>query len=187
MGGGSAGGGAIPRASAGHITLGLPGSGGGYSEKFILAGDLADSETVTVGAGGVGAAGTTGGSGGTSSFGSHLQATGATGGNASTSAANTTHRTVLNTGVPGVGSGGDLNLRGGPGDDAHVTGGGSLASVGKGGASFFGPGPSQNLESAGTAAVNPGAGGGGMRNNDSASQRTGGNGADGIVIVELYY
>ncbi len=86
------------------------GGGGGYSEATLPLSELADSETVTVGAGGPGAAdvtanstnGSAGTAGGNSSFGDHVTAFGgAAGGGGSTSAG------AGGAGGVGVHSGGD--------------------------------------------------------------------------------
>jgi len=183
-GGGGAGGGAA--ATGANWSIGAGGGGGGYAEKFItdIAG-LATSETVTVGAGGAAASGTTGGRGGTSSFGTQVIASGGVGG--AMKPANV-YGPYISGGLGGVGSAGDLLIRGGGG----TTGGGysDLGSSGAGGSSQLGGGaPGVGAGSgyvAGVAGGNYGGGGGGAYNSASQSARGGGAGAAGIVIVEVF-
>lgn len=109
-----------------------------------------------VGGGGSGNYNGTGGTGGTSSFGSHCSASGGTTGSPNSAA---------NTGTPGVGYNGDINLRGvyasslpsqgGPGAGSPLNGGGGGAPNG------------------GTATERGAAGGGGKQSND-------GNGGGGM-------
>jgi hypothetical protein len=135
------------------------GGAGGASIKTIEAASLGATESVTVGAGGA-----AGSAGGTSSFGAHCSATGG-------AALGTT---LSNGGLPGVGSGGDLNLSGGGGDLSST--GGHCA---QGGSSYFGGGgaglvnPASYIGDAGRAA---GSGGGG-----------GAAGWTGVVIVEEFF
>jgi hypothetical protein len=151
-------------------------SAGGYSRKVIAAGALGSTESVVVGPGGT--AGTNapgdGVAGSTSSFGSHCSATGGGKSYASTGA--------NMPDAPGVGSGGDINLRGGYGD---VTTGSALAAAG--GSSFFGgAGGARNTGGTGIAPqANSGSAAGGSNFNPSTA-RTGVAGADGIVIVTEY-
>lgn len=81
--------------------LGSGGSSGGYARKIIAAASLGSTETVTIGA-----AGTAGGAGGTTSFGAHVSATSGGKGLGSGTA------TPKVSDMPGIGSGGDVNLRG---------------------------------------------------------------------------
>src|SRR5690606_24086904 len=76
QGGGGAGGGR----REGSSSVGAGGGGGGYGEKFILAEDLAPSESITVGLGGTGRAANSGLGGSPSSFGNHITANGGGGG-----------------------------------------------------------------------------------------------------------
>jgi hypothetical protein len=152
------------------------GSGGTYAESFItdIAG-LDASVTVTVGAGGTGGTATAstvlGGAGGASSFGSLVSAAGGGPG----SGASGGMGTAVGTGqliIPGSGGGGgSLNvaeprIAGHGGDSVLGANGGGL---GDGGAL------------AGRNGLGYGSGGGGCR-----SGAAGGDGAPGIVIVELF-
>lgn len=187
LGGGGAGGGA-PTTGAGESSMGRGGAGGGYSEKWIDAADLLDTETVTVGAGGTAVSGGTGGNGGSSSFGAHCSATGGNGGTTSTSTA--TLAWGGNSGV-GTGSGGDINLTGSPGGGGFTSN--TPTSQARGGTGGAGAVLGAEREAADSSVTNgvagrPGSGGSGGANNDSeAVTRSGGAGGAGRVIVETFF
>lgn len=186
VGGGGAGGGATA-APSGQNSHGAGGGGGGYAESFItdIAG-LSSSVAVTVGAG-ASAAATDGGSGGASSFGSLVAAGGGTGG---FQKAASTLGGYMPGGVGGEGTAGDILLKGAGGGSGF--GAATLASGGIGGSSALGGGGgsvgsgagSGNL--AGATGGNYGGGGGGAAVNAGGSARSGGAGAPGIVLVEIY-
>lgn len=168
-GGGGAGGGAIDSETTG------PGAAGGTGIEYIPDSALSATETVTIGAGGVGVSAGNGGAGGTTSFGSLLSATGGAGGGGTDS---------LDDGAAGgIGSGGDINIAGGGAGGSSDT---SVRIPTAGGASFFGGGSQGVNDKNGVNAVAPGSGGGAIRNN-SSTNRTGADGADGIIIVEEFY
>ncbi len=184
VGGGGGGGGAEVTAGS-EFSGGGGGGGGGHSIKMIDEATLGASETVTVGAGGAGNSGAAGDTGGTSSFGAHCDASGGVGGvvKAAGSADNLTYGSA-----PGLGSGGDINGRGGaPGDIVQVSGGSRVGGGLNGADSILGKGPQLVLNATGSAAsANTGAGGGGMRSGPSHAARIGGAGGSGLVIVEVY-
>jgi hypothetical protein len=186
-GGGGASGDTGAASYTGH---GVPGCGGGYALKKILASDIvlaygSGPVPVTVGGGGNGgAAGSNNGAtGGTSSFGSWCSATGGSGG-------------LLGADVVvqgGIGTGGDINLRG----DASVWWNyygdtGRLAPGGRGAGPFGGPGarghgnPSTRPIAGINADPNTGGGGSGGATSYQSGSCAGGNGGSGIVIVEEY-
>lgn len=181
IGAGGGGGNTDGSQSTGDAAAG--GGGGGSSIKLIDVSSIS-SETVTIGSGGAGStsSGGTGSAGGGTSFGSHCSASGGSGGEGST----------LNSGpgVPGnggVGSSGDINLTGWagtPGDKTQEYGGG-------GGASILGGGAPVTVNPTGTpqtgaSGVTPGAGGAAGFFHSGGGSADGGDGADGIVIVEEY-
>ncbi len=88
---------------------------GGYSKKFISSG-LGSTETVTIGAGGLATGAGNGNNGGSTSFGSHLSATGGQGGGGSGFEG-------------GIGSNGNINLRGERGNAPDGNGGASYLSA----------------------------------------------------------
>lgn len=183
QGAGGGGGGARSDTSAENMSS-AGGSSGGYSESFItdVAG-LDASVTITRGAGGAGGvAASAGSAGGASSFGTAVTANGGLGGNPGVSTTDTLAFALTEGGTAGTG---DLAL---PGQDSifaltiganeGVGGAGANAFLGKGGSPTIAPGNS-------SAAVGFGGGGGGARDRNAAN-RIGGDGADGLVIVELY-
>lgn len=157
------------------------GAAGGYSEKIISADDLGATETVTVGQGGLGGASglDQGNNGASSSFGSHLSATGGTRGNG---ARFSSGAAFANGGLGGIGSGGDLNLRGGDGEFA--SGSNQQYAGGHGGASYFGGGGRSGVDSNGVSGKAPGSGAGGRF---SSGNQTGTDGAAGIVKITEYF
>lgn len=185
VGGGGAGAGAAATSGT-QCSVGQGGGGGGASIKSIEAASLGETESVTVGAGGAaGSAGASGADGGTSSFGSHCSATGGAGG----AVGGPTTELNLAGQSGGVGSGGDINLQGGP-SSAVVSWGAHFVVQSVGGHSFLGQptravSGSSNGGNAGAAAY--GAGGTGGSNDISQSAKTAGNGGSGIVIVEEFY
>ena len=167
MVGGGAGG------ARGNATENWAGGGGAsYSESFITdIAALGASVTVTRAAGGNGATtnSTAGSVGGVSSFGTLVTASGGAG-------------SGLDSVAGGVGNG-DIVIRGDAGEPGAVN---ATGSPGEGGSSVFG-GRSGSLAGgvAGNAAGRAGqlyGGGGGAGRREG----NGGNGAPGIVIVELY-
>lgn len=186
--GGNGGGGAAATAAS-QTSGGSGGQAGGYAESFILAASLAANETVTVGAGGAGVSGASGAEGADTSFGSLVVAdhgdTGSVGLVAGTAGTAGWVRggqdLQFNTGDliisgSGGGSGGRLGTSGAAGG----TGGNSPLGAGGGGAGIT------TGSAAGQNAINWGGGGGGAANGPSNSARAGGNGGNGIVIVDIY-
>ena len=160
VGGGGGGG-----SAGGNCCFAATGGGGGGAAIEIISG-LTPGGTVTVTVGAAGAAGSgfgNGGTGGTSSFGAFCSATGGSGG-AGTAGANTF------VGNGGIGSGGDLNIRGGSGGYTPTSNFG-----GSGGSSFLGGGVGTS-----TAGGQYGGGAGGSYN----ATPGGFAGAAGVVIVE---
>ncbi|MBI4702922.1 MAG: collagen-like protein [Deltaproteobacteria bacterium] len=150
------------------------GGAGGTAIKII---DVAAVPSVagTVGAGGTGSCGNTpsgGTDGGTSSFGGYLSASGGA-----------RPLTWAVGGLGGMGSGGDLNLKGNDGGGGNIDGGGNEETGGTGGASYWGGG------GAGGSIWGPrrdgvqGSGGGGTHAN---TNDCGGAGGAGMVVVFEY-
>jgi hypothetical protein len=182
--GGAAGGGANA-ASTSQVSVGGGGGGGAYAESFItnIAG-LDSSVTVTRGAGGAGVSAGTGGGGGTSSFGSLVSASGGNGGLASA---------VFTDGGLGPvnpvesGGTGDLVVSGSSGQSGLGIGTtGGRVRGGVGGGSFLGGGAHVTSRQAGHPGAPYGGGGSGARALPNEGDEAGGDGADGIVIIELY-
>lgn len=185
-----AGGGAGGCAATGASEVSVSGAGhaGAIAISFVLADDLNPVETVTVGAGGSGGSGTNGGSpGGASSFGSHCSADGGNGGDGG-GASSSAVFTLNNAGSQSMT--GDITFPGAAASPRFTGFAGTLyfgipfpganSPYGRGG----GPGSNNN----GGNASGFGAGGGATRNGQNqASARTGGDGSNGIVIVEVLY
>ena len=188
IGGGGNGGTVTGTGSAGG-----GGGGGGVSIEFVTGLTPGDAVTVTVG-----------GAAGTSSFGAFCSATGG-----ATAATVTAGATNGAGGAGGAGSGGDINISGGAGGSGNVTtneggpGGGSSGDKGIPRSNFYfcanytgsspqipgvgflgGVGAEGNGNATGLAATGFGNGGGGAYAG-SATDRTGGAGSSGIVIVEF--
>jgi hypothetical protein len=107
--------------ASGH---GESGAAGGYAERLVdISGISTVSVTINGGGGGTYYSGAAGNAGGSCSFGPYVSASGGHGAN---------RHNQHNGGLPGVGSGGDLNIYGGAG------GGHEQRSSGMGGSSFFG-------------------------------------------------
>ena len=182
QGAGGAGGGAVLNA-AGYCSAGVPGASGAYGKSRFTS--AFSGVIVTVGAKGTGAAGVTGGNGGSSSFGALLSAAGGPGGgpgvsqNGSASGGN---------GAYSVATGANISSRPGQGDGLSLTIANTQVGQGApGGASLFGSGGlGVPINTNGAAAVSRGSGGGGTAGSGNTSALTGGNGADGIVIVWEY-
>lgn len=190
VGGGGAGGGAQTTGS-GEVSPGGGGRGGSFGESFItdIAG-LAASVTVTRGAGGTGVAGGTGNGGVNSSFGALVVGGGGSGASAEPPLA------TESMGGRGMGSlggaAGDLVIPGGAGETGWRRLGQNPSDFrscgGSGGSSMFGVGGSfVRTSNNGFSGRGFGAGGGGSLNTQNQStNRTGGAGTNGIVIVELF-
>ena len=140
------------------------GGAGGYAEKFIDVTSIA-SVNVTVGSRVLASTGT---GGRTTSFGSYLSATGGTRTNPYTGNAS--------GGIGGIGTGGDINIRGGDGAGSHSNGGVFGASSYFGGGSF-----GQATSRIGDYPAAHGSGGAGCNNGYES-----GSGARGICIVYEY-
>ena len=185
--GGGAGGGGCSATGASEISIANGGSGGAYAESFITNIAALDAAvTVTVGAGGAGgAAGPNGGNnGGTSSFGS-LVIAGGGGGGALAGAG----------GLPGFPQAGSIGGSTGTGEIV-IPGTASFPAAQTrveflfatpAGSSVLGSGSvNANLSQNGVVGLGYGAGGTGAQNGQNNSARPGGNGTQGIVILELF-
>ncbi len=184
VGGGGAGGGRRNSPNGGR---GGGGAGGGYAEKYILASDMASSETITIGSRGIGAYNLNGIAGGASSFGSHVIGNGGGGGARSAGSGVT-----VSGGSGGNTTDADFSVNGQEGQDGRFDvdyGSVSEASGGHGGSSHLGFGTfGQPLGASGggfSGQLYGGGGGGALGQN--ATTGGGGHGAKGIVIVELIF
>lgn len=187
---GAGGGGAGSVASTGESAVSGGGGGGGYSESIIEASALAPIEIVTVGTGGAGGVGNAdGATGNSTSFGPHVQANGGLGSSYSM-VSGTTPATVVGGAGASVGVG-QVTVPGTPGHSAlrlsnlaatSGRGGDPGGAYGSGGAARSNNGPGPN-------AIGRGGGGAGAAAVaiGSGSSQTGGQGASGLVLVELIF
>jgi len=178
QGAGGGGGGAVQTGT--DAGLGSGGGAGGYTRAWITP--VAGSYSYVVGQGGVG--GTSGnGSPGTAntSFDTMIAGYGAAGLGASSPIS-----TVLGGGNGGSASGGNLvNISGGAGGMAFQMSGGLTVS-GEGGQSFYGVGGKQVYNQPGSNGTGYGSGGSGASAAAGSLNRSGGNGANGLVIIWEY-
>lgn len=184
VGGGGGGGGSL--GGSGN-SLGSGAGGGGFAEAFItdIAG-LAATVAVTVGAGGAGGAAgnNNGATGGATSFGALASATGGAFGEG---CINTTGSTTRNGGLGGAGTVGDLWLSGGDGGGTRLLSGATSPSGVGGGSGLNGAGVrSSEAIAAGRDAPVTAYGAGGSGAWSTSTSFKGGNGAAGILIVELF-
>lgn len=164
------GGGSAGKTSTANIA---PGGGGGGMAQGLVDVSSVSSVSVTVGAGGVGAAGPSDGvPGGSSSFGVFLSASGGEGARPG----------GVSPGRGGIGTGGDINTRGGAGG-AAINPANSQFGGAYGGASSMAPGGSPTFgsyDSIETDGKWPGGGGGGA---SSVASQTGSGAAGAVIII----
>ncbi len=148
---------------------------GSTSIKIIPAANIGIGTIYTVGAGGVVA-----GTGSTSSFGVSPWVSAAGGQTGAQSAGGTTQ--AIGGGVGGTATGGDINITGGAGTPGIITDTTNGAG-GTGGASFWGGGGrGGDIDEVAAVGVAYGSGAGGCHAN-SATDRAGAVGADGVIMV----
>jgi hypothetical protein len=180
LGGGGGGGGVAATGVVSSAAFAGGGGSGGYARLYIAS--AASSYTYTVGA--LGAGGTAGANngttGGTTTFGASLQATGGVGGNGASATAGAA---TIPGGNAGVGSNGDFNCAGGPGDYALLLAASAAGNAGSGGSSIYGGGARGAAgAAAGINAGNYGSGGSGAGTGQTTN-RAGGDGTAGLIIV----
>lgn len=188
LGGGGAGGGTLPN-TASQVGAGEGGGSGSYAEGLFLTGF--SGVTVTVGAVALGNAGGNGSNGNASSFGGLITSPGGPGGAGGSGARASVFPVTFSSGTQATNaSGGNLFVsqgsQGGPlillGLNAYVGGAGGNSVLGGGGG--LKSAPSSQL---GQSAAGFGAGGGGaVATAGAGANLQGGNGAQGLVIVEEY-
>lgn len=186
--GGGGGGGGCGSTGSGEAAAAAGGGGGGYAEKVVPIGDLGTTEAVTVGTGGSGGAAgqNDGNGGGTSSFGSHLEATGGSSGQGDGSGSGDVTRSG---GTGGDGSNGDLAIVGSDGINSMRISG-EVGAQGHGGASHLGGAQRASSITDGGDGLNGQAhgvgGSGGYNRVSQGSDRSGGDGSNGVVIVMVF-
>ena len=187
--GAGGGGGGCEGTSATQACAGGGGGGGAYAEALILAAALGTTETVQVGVGGAGGAAgdNVGVTGQASFFGSHCVANGGAGGSGDPATA--VPRYGATGGAGGTGGTGDLLMDGGRGLPMIILE--EVVSPSPGGGTMFAPMRTSSLTASGTAGSDGvlygGGASGGANADDQGSGRAGGDGADGLVIVDILY
>jgi hypothetical protein len=185
--GAGGGGGGAPATSGGQAAVGSGGGGGGYSRKLFTASALPSSCSVSVGTGGGGGSGADGSNGTNSTFsGSGITTVNGNGGGGGGASAATSGNGIATAGASGGFSGGDYGVSGGTGIRAIVSGGDRVC-LGNGGNSMLGAGSFGAAAGAGSTGLPYGGGGSGAGISASDTSKSGGNGADGIVIVTEHY
>lgn len=185
QGGGGAGGGTAATISE-QSACGNGGSGGDYAEALLDLSALPASVNVTIGAGGKGVVDTVGGNGGTSSFGNLVVAPGGIGGTRQPSSATIWQwdETPPSSTAPT----GDFFIKGCPGEGARRIAA-DRPMNGAGGASHLGAGGG-HISMGGSTGINGrlygGGGSGSVGRGAGGPAAKGGDGAPGIVIIELY-
>ena len=192
---GAGGGGGGKGGSVGVNTVATGSGGGGGGEAIVekLASDLGGTETVTIGAGG--AAGTVtpqtvAGTGGTTSFGVHAVATGGIGGITSGPDNSTPAGYENPGGFGGVGTAGDMLLRGDQGQEGlKGTSDSNPWNRGGGGASPTGGagGPARTTSGVGNAGQANTGGGGGAGRHTVSNTALGSIGGSGWCVVEEFF
>lgn len=183
---GAGGGGGGVSSTAGGSAVAGNGGAGGYGKKLIDS--VSASYTATVGAlGAGGSAGNNAGStGGTSSFTDGVLTLTASGGVGGSGSSGSSSSVTATGGAGGAASGGDVNVSGASGEPGHTVSG-VRSAFGKGADAVFGRGGVQQLGNGdGPDATGFGAGGGSGACTASSSNRPGGDGSAGLIIVWEY-
>jgi hypothetical protein len=185
VGGGGGASGAAADAGEGVARTG--GGGGAYSESVLDATAIGASETITVGAGGAGGTGNVAGvDGGASSFGGLVTAPGGRG-STPTMASGTAQAIVPGGNQANAGTG-QIALPGGNGGAAlRISGTFVLPGHGGDAGGGMGAGGAVNGNNLNGVDGSVYGGGGGGASSASGTVRIGGDGANGVVLVELYY
>jgi hypothetical protein len=200
QGAGGGGGGADDTTSptyTNYTAIAGSGGGGAYAEKFITADELDEIESVTIGAGGGGGtvAGGDGTDGGDSLFGTHVICGGGVGGTGQAPVAAITGAVCGAGGEVDATTSADIEINGGTGNrgvsiPTATPNYYAYAITSTGGNSFMGHGAPSDLTSSGIAGVSGvgyGAGGrGGTNTENESTGKAGGDGTNGIVILEVY-
>lgn len=184
--GAGGGGGGVDGQGAGTTALSTGGGGGGTTIKFTRS--IESSYTIAIGAGGTGGAagnnnGTAGGNTTVTSTSVNLTAGGG-GLGTGMLGVSTTANTIGGTG--GTASGGDLNISGGESDNSAIVLG-DPGNVSHAGGTIWSPGVRGRVGALGLAGFNYGTGGGAAGTTDVATDYAGGDGADGVIVIEEYF
>lgn len=195
LGGGGGGGGAKSESGPSYGSAGASGAGGGGCRKYILATSLGATEAVSIGAGGTAGASTPtdGSTGGTSYFGAFCSASGGQGGQACIINQPTT---AGSTAQGGIGTGGDVNWRGGSGfqicsiadtiSPSFPGGNGAMPIGGSGAMGQMNKVIADSFTGLNADANSGGGGSGGLCKYSTNDTRAGGTGGSGLCVVYEY-
>jgi hypothetical protein len=186
VGGGGGGGGA--GATAGNWAFGDGGGAGEYAEGFVLTSAMAASETITIGTGGAGGVGASNGAtANITSFGSTITANGGGGGAFRAASLSPFSGSGNNRSGGTGGTGGTFRVPGGSGGSGiGVTAATAGVRGGDGGQNLLSGAVYSISNGAGQSGAVYGGGGSGASSANGGPAATGGTGADGIVIMDLY-
>ena len=185
VGAGGAGGGATAT-DASHFCVGTGAGAGGSCEGWFLPGA---TESYTVGTGGTGVSGGTGNNGTATTFGTWLTCNGGSGGTVIQLATANSNITTYAAGGTVTTSGGTFVTRSGESGQWGINTTAAYFLAGSGANTLYGVGGRTAVSATGNgpAASGNGAGGGGAANGVSqGANKTGGNGTDGLIIVEEF-
>ena len=192
LGGGGGGGGAKSESGPSYGSAGASGAGGGGCRKYILATSLGATEAVSIGAGGTAGASTPtdGSTGGTSYFGAFCSASGGQGGQACIINSPTTAGSAAQG---GIGTGGDVNWRGGSGfqicsiysciSPSFPGGNGAMPIGGSGAMGQMNKVIADSFTGLNADANSGGGGSGGLCKYSTNDTRAGGTGGSGLCVV----
>lgn len=185
--GAGGGGGGVDGQGSGTAATSQAGSGGGSAIKTVC--DIQPSYAITIGAGG--ARGPEGNNAGSPGGNTTITATGisliAYGGSGGEGMLATSGSNRSSSRLPGgYASGGDINLQGGGVGHTSVVSG-QIAGHMSSGSSMLGGSRESSIAINGSHASTPGAGGGGTGVFALATNLAGGDGADGVVIIEEFF
>lgn len=190
VGGGAAGGG-VGNSTASTVRGGGGGSAGTYGELWIF--NIPDTVAYTIGSAGLGVSGGDGNNGGTSTFGSYLTLPGGKGGNLGIQASGAA-RTAGGGVAADAATGATISVRGQQGGDSFAISATTI-TAGQGASTPLGSGTqaltatsttSTAFGSAGIPATGFGAAGGGAVCGIGGTAQPGGNGSQGIFILEEF-
>lgn len=186
VGGGGGGGGADGQ-GAGTAACGGGGAGGGNTS--VLTTQIESSYTITIGAGGTGGTGTAGGNGapgGDTTVVSGAISLTAPGGGGGSGAVGTSGFNNATAGASSLGTGGTIIGRGADGL-AGIVVTAFPASAGNSGGSVLGGGRRGSVNGVGANGANRGEGGSGAGSREVTTDRDGGDGLGGAVIIREYF
>jgi len=184
--GGGGGAGGVDGQGAGTSACSSSGAGGGTAIKYTQI--IEASYTITIGAGGAGGAagnnnGVAGGNTTVTSTNVNLTCNGGALGNGMLAVSGAG---LISGASGGNATGGDLNITGGYSGIGSVRGG-DTDNISRPGGTYWGPGVRGRVGNTGINGHDYGTGGGATGVQDTATNYAGGDGADGVLVIEEYF